>query len=65
MEQAILSRVLDEQKIVIPEGKKLYIYGTGNSADLYQNGLKRIELDIAGYCVDYDYLGGVMSTMDI
>lgn len=36
------------------EGKKLYIWGTGNTALLYQEGIKRLEkerfFEISGYC---------------
>lgn len=33
----------------IPENKKIYIWGTGNTTALYQEGLARIDLDIVGY----------------
>ena len=43
------------EKIV---GKEIWIYGIGNSTDCLQNGLKRISLNVAGYCVDSEYRGG-------
>ena len=36
-----------------PEGRKLFVWGTGNTAQLYQEGLKRLEEEgffIYGYC---------------
>ena len=34
------------------DDKEIWIYGIGNSMDLYCNGLKRINLRISGYCLD-------------
>lgn len=36
-----LKEFLDDLPILI--GKKIYIWGTGNTAHLYQEGLKRLE----------------------
>ena len=46
------------------DGKELYIWGTGNTALLYQEGIKRLEkegfFEISGYCDNNpDKWGGI------
>lgn len=49
-------RTFLEKSYVDLAERKVYIYGIGNSMDLYQNGLKRINFKFDGYCVDSDFL---------
>lgn len=46
----------------VPENKKYYVFGTGNTAKLYQEGLKRIsELVIEGYVDNFSPEGTVFA----
>lgn len=53
MSRTTLEKFL-KKDIPVIKGKKLYIWGTGNTALLYQEGIRRLEkegfFEIAGYC---------------
>lgn len=53
MSRKTLTDILETEVPVI-KGKNIYIWGTGNTALLYQEGIKRLEKEgffqISGYC---------------